>query len=169
MNTLLLQNRLSTHDIDFFGTNLNNNQRILLDEAAEYADRQSRIPLGGEWFNNQGMLWLPPNVHSRVTQEALQQDEVVFQKRGLKVVAAPWNYALCGKLNRLVRRNEVRSYDATDAASYLHQYALRHGRPVSAAQIKWWCQVYQKDCNDHAIRAVQTEYRRLYGSDEIAG
>ena len=109
VNTLLLQDRLFTHDVDFFGTNLNNEQRILLDEAAGYAaagyaERQSRIPLGGEWYNNQAMLWLPPNVHRRVTQEAFEQNEVIFEKRGLKMVAAPWNYALCGKLNRLVRQ-----------------------------------------------------------------
>ena len=169
VNTMLLQSRLSTHDVDFFGTNLNNDQRVLLDKAAGYAEMQSQIPLGGEWFNNQAILWLPPNVHHRVTKEALEQDDVVFEKRGLKVIAAPWNYALCGKMNRLVRRNEVRRYDVTDAASYLHRYILKHGGPVSPAQIKQWCQAYQKDTSNDAIRAVAKEYRRQYGSNGIAG
>ncbi len=168
VNTLLLQNRQSTHDVDFFGTNLNNNQRILLDEAARYAERRSRTPLGGEWFNNQGMLWLPPNVHRKVTQEALEQNEVVFFSRGLKLVAAPWNYALCGKMNRLIRPDQARLYDITDAASYLHQYILRNGGPVSATRIKRWCQVYQKDTSNEVIRAVNKEYRRLYRRDGIA-
>lgn len=144
VNTMLLQSRQSTHDVDFCGTNLNNDQRILLDEAARYAEEQSQTPLGGEWFNNQMMLWLPPNIHRQVTQEALEQDEVVFERRGLKVVAAPWKYALCGKMNRLVRPHEARPYDVTDAASYLHHYILKHGGPVSAAQIKQWCRAYQK-------------------------
>ena len=130
---------------------------------------QSQIPLGGEWFNNQAILWLPPNVHHRVTKEALEQDDVVFETRGLKVIAAPWNYALCGKMNRLVRPNEVRRYDVTDAASYLHQYILKHGGPVSPAQIKQWCQAYQKDTSNDAIRAVAKKYRRRYGSNGIAG
>ena len=169
VNTLLLQNRQSTHDVDFFGTNLNNDQRILLDEAARYAERQSRTPLGGEWFNNQMMLWLSPNVHRKVTQEALEQNEVVFARRGLKMVVAPWNYALCGKMNRLVRPGQARPYDVTDAASYLHCYILRNGGPVSAARVKRWCQEYQKDTSDDVIRAVKKEYRRLYERDGIAG
>ena len=168
VNTLLLQSRLSTHDVDFFGTNLNNDQRMLLDEAAGYAERQSQTPLGGEWFNNQAMLWLSPDIHRRVTQEALEQNEVVFEKRGLKMVAAPWNYALCGKINRLVRRDEVRPYDVSDAASYLHHHIGKHGGPVSASQIKRWCQAYQKEIDNDAIRAVKREYRFLYGKDGIA-
>ena len=167
VNTLLLQNRHSTHDVDFFGTNLNNNQRILLDEAAKYAERKSQTPPGGEWFNNRTMLWLPPNVHRKVTQEALDQNEVVFSKRGLKVVAAPWNYALCGKMNRLVRPDQARAYDVTDAASYLHYYIIKHGGPVSAARVQRWCQAYQKDTSKDVIRAVNKEYRRLYRKDGI--
>ena len=45
VNTMLLQSRLSTHDMDFFGTNLNNDQRTLLNEAAGCAEMQSRTPL----------------------------------------------------------------------------------------------------------------------------
>ena len=168
VNTLLLQSRRSTHDVDFFGTNLTNDQRILLDKAAMYAEKKSHTPLGGEWFNNQTMLWLPPNVHRKVTHEALEQNEVVFHRRGLKVVAAPWNYALCGKMNRLVRLGQVRSYDVTDAASYLHYHILKHGGPVSAARIEGWCQAYQKDTSNDVIRAVKKEYQRLYGKDGIS-
>ena len=169
MNTLLLQNWHSTHDVDFFGMKLNNDQRILLNEAAQYAERQSQTPLGGEWFNNQTMLWLPPSVHRKVTQEALDQNEVVFHRRGLKVVAAPWNYALCGKMNRLVRPGQARSYDVTDAASYLHYHILKHGGPVSAARVKRWCQAYQKDTSNDVLRVVNKEYRRLYRGEGIVG
>lgn len=81
VNNMLLQTRQTTHEVDFLGTNLNNTQRVLLDDAAKYAERRSPTPLGGEWFNNQTMLWLPPNVHRTVTEEALLQNEVVFEKR----------------------------------------------------------------------------------------
>lgn len=163
VNTMLLQNRQSTHDVDFFGTNLNNDQRALLDEAARFAEENSPTPLGGEWFNNQTMLWLPPNVHQRVTQEALEQDEVVFEERGLKVIAAPWNFAMCGKMNRLVRGGEARPYDLSDAASYLRHHIERHGGPVRVDRIKDWCGDYRKQTSDGVIRAVGEEYRRLYG------
>ena len=167
VNILLIQNRRSTHDVDFFGTNIDGHQRILLDDAARYAERRSQTPLGGEWFDNQTMLWLPPKIHRKVTQEALEQNEVVFERKGLKVVAAPWRYALCGKMGRLVHPAQAQPYDITDAASYLRQHILKHGGPVSEAHIKHWCQDYQKDTSDEVIRTVNTEYRRLYGEDGI--
>ena len=167
VNTLLIQNRRFTHDIDFFGTNIDGHQRILLDDAARYAERRSQIPLGGEWFDNQTMLWLPPNIHRKVTQEALEQNEVVFEREGLKVVAAPWKYALCGKMGRLVRPVQAQPYDITDAASYLRQHILKHGGSVSEAHIKRWCQGYQKETSDDVIRAINIEYQGLYGEDGI--
>lgn len=168
VNTLLLQNRPSTHDVDFLGTNLNNDQRVLLGEAAKYAERRSQKPLGGEWVNNQTMLWLPPDVHRTVTEQALQQNEVVFRRKGLKIVAAPWNYAFCGKMNRLVRADQARAYDLTDAVSYLHRYIQIHGGPISVALIKEWCKSYQKDTSDDVIRNIKKEYRRQYGADGIS-
>ncbi|KAM0804881.1 hypothetical protein BDR22DRAFT_799805 [Usnea florida] len=167
VNTLLIQNRRSTHDIDFFGTNIDGHQRVLLDDAARYAERRSQVPLGGEWFDNQTMLWLPPNIHRKVTQEALEQNEVVFEREGLKVVAAPWKYALCGKMGRLIRPSQAQPYDVTDAASYLRQHILKHGGPVAEANIKRWCQDYLKDTSDEVILAVNIEYQHLYGEDGI--
>jgi hypothetical protein len=167
VNTILLQNRQSTHDVDFFGTNLNNDQRVILDEAARYAERKSPTPLGGEWFNSHTMLWLSIDAHRRITQEALEQNEVVFEKRGFRVLAAPWNYAMCGKMNRLVRGDEARPYDLSDAASYLRQFIQRHGGPVSVATIKNWCRYYAKSTDDEVIRATASEYRRLYGEAGI--
>ena len=168
VNTLLLQSRPSTHDVDFLGTNLTNDQRVLLDEAALHAETQSPTPLGGEWFNNHAILWLPPNVHREVTREALEQHEILFQRPGLEILVAPWHYALCGKMNRLVRERERRPYDVADAAAYLRQYVLRHGETVSKGSIWRWCDVYQKDTSEDVICAVNEEYRRLYGSDGIS-
>lgn len=167
VNTILLQSRDSTHDADFFGTNLNNEERILLDETTKYAERHSSTPLGGEWFNNQTMLCIPPDVHRTVTGEALRKNEVVFEKRGLKVIAAPWNYAFCGKMNRLVRPDQARPYDLGAAVSYLRCYTRKHGGPVSKARVKSWCRKYQKDTNDDVILAINREYKRVHGGDGI--
>ena len=45
--------------------NIDNAQPKLLDDAARYAERRSQETLGGEWFNNQAILWLPPNVRRK--------------------------------------------------------------------------------------------------------
>jgi len=170
VNTLLLQTRRATHDIDFLGTNLNNNERILLDQASKYANRKSRTPLGGNWFNNQTMLWIPANVNRDITEQAIQQNEVVFQRRGLRIIAAPWNYALCGKMNRLVTNRDIRTYDLSDAADYLHRYIERHGgRPVAVAEVRRWAQVFAKQTSDAVIRSVGKEYRRVYRRDGLVG
>ena len=167
VNILFIQNRQSTHDVDFFGTNIDGDQRILLDDAAKYAERRSQTLLGSEWFDNQTMLWLPPKIHRKVTQEAFEQNEVVFERKGLKVIAAPWRYVLCGKMGRLVRSAQAQPYDITDAASCLRQHILKHGGPVSEAHIKRWCQGYKKESSDDVIRAINMEYRGLYGEDGI--
>lgn len=139
-NTLLLQNRPSTHDIDFLGANLNDDQCRLLGRAARYAERRSPTPLGREWFNNAWILWIPVEVHRRITREAIDQDEIVFQGRGLKVVAAPWKFAFCCKMNRLARNTQGgRTQDLSDAVSYLHRHIQRRGgRPVLAGTIIEW-------------------------------
>ncbi|KAL9002477.1 MAG: hypothetical protein Q9188_004595 [Gyalolechia gomerana] len=168
VNTMMLRTRDSTHDLDFFGTNLDNAQRVLLDEAARYAERRSATPLGAEWFNNQTMLWIPPDVHRTVTQEAMHQNEVVFYKKGLRVIAAPWNYAFCGKMNRLVRPDQARPYDLPDAVSYLRRYIEQRGGPVPVAAIQDWCRRYQKDTNADVLQRIGSSYRERYGANGIA-
>ena len=170
VNTLLLQSRQSTHDVDFFGTNINNPQRSLLDEAAEFAERQSPSPLGADWFNNETVLWLSPRVHEQLTAEAIAQNEVVFRRSGLKLLAAPWNYAMCGKMNRLVLPEQTRVYDLSDAPHYLHNYMRVNGqRPVTKEQIRQWCHIYRKNTNEQIIERVRKEHLCLYRSNAIIG
>ena len=71
-------------------------------------------------------------------------------------------------MDRLVRPAQAQPYDITDAASYLRQHILKHGGPVSEAQIKRWCQDYLKDTSDEVIHAINIEYQHLYGEDGIA-
>lgn len=72
-------------------------------------------------------------------------------------------------MNRLVRPDRVRSYDLADAVSYLRYYIRKNGRSVHKARIERWCKDYQKDTSDDVIRAVNGEYKRLYGEDGISG
>ena len=102
-------------------------------DAAKHSEQQSPTPLGSEWFNNNVTVFLPTDVHQKVTREALHQDEVVFEHRGLKVVAAPWAYALCSKMDYLRRPELNRPHDLSDAIAYLHSHIQKHGGSVSLA------------------------------------
>ncbi|KAL9637392.1 MAG: hypothetical protein Q9164_002212 [Protoblastenia rupestris] len=168
VNVMLLQNHQSTQHVEYFGTNMGNEERLILGNAARYAEQNSPNTLGTKWFNNQTMLQLPPSIHATLTQESIKQDEVVFNREGLKILAAPWNYALCSKMDRLVTHRRIRSHDLSDAVAYLHYYIQGHGRiSVSTARVKGWCQSYQMRTSDDVIKAVNKEYRRLHGKDGI--
>ena len=168
MNTLFLGTRQSTHDVDFFGTNLNNHQRRLLSEAAQYAESHSPAQLGGKWLNTETQQWLGPGVHRQLTDAAIQQNHVVFEAPGLKVVAAPWSYAFCTKVNRLMKYLH-KPYDMTDAVSYLHQYIRTRNddRPVSSRTIREWSSLFSIQLDRIVLRNANQEYRRRYGTDGI--
>jgi hypothetical protein len=125
VNTVYLQTRETTHDVDFFGPG---NQARLLRDASKYAQAQSRVQLGANWLNNATTLYVGQALLEELFMEATEQNVVLFRHRGLTVYAAPWAYALCGKTNRMSGPREgVRSYDAHDAAAYLHEYIQLHG------------------------------------------
>jgi hypothetical protein len=128
INTLLLRNRCMTHNVDFFGTNIDNNQRRSLGHAVSYAERQSPSTLGASWFDNENEVTICDlDVHLKVTHEALAQNEIGFQRTGLKITASPWQFAFCAKVSRFAsgRKGGARPYDLTDAVSYLHRYTQR--------------------------------------------
>ncbi|OJD20947.1 hypothetical protein ACJ73_07715 [Blastomyces percursus] len=81
VNTLFHRSRTSTHDVDIFGSNLNNSSRVLLDEVMQYAIRCSSAPLGTDWFNTENQMWLSPSFHRELTAEAMRQNVVVSPTR----------------------------------------------------------------------------------------
>ncbi|SMR49075.1 unnamed protein product [Zymoseptoria tritici ST99CH_1E4] len=174
VNILLLGSRLSTHDLDFMGTHLNNDQRVAIDEAAHFAERQCSKPLGSQWFNNETQMWLSPPVHRQITEQALQQNEIVFEKHGLRIVAAPWIYALASKTHRLARDRRAeqmaraRPYDVTDAATYLRKYVQQNGgQAQSPASVQARCVEFGFRVDDVDLQTVNAEYRRLYRADGL--
>lgn len=174
VNLLLLRSRQTTHDVDFFGTNLTNSQRVALEEAAKFAENQSSAPLGAEWFNNATQLWLSQPLHRQLTDQAIQQNEIVFQRGGLTVIAAPWMYAFASKMHRVAqsRRGErgasARPYDPTDAAAYLHKYIqTREGRAPVESDVQARCGEYGFLVDAIDLQAVNDEHRRLYHVDGI--
>ncbi|KAF2208583.1 hypothetical protein CERZMDRAFT_49065 [Cercospora zeae-maydis SCOH1-5] len=174
VNLLLLGSRLSTHDLDFLGTHLTNDHRVLLDEAALYAEHRSSQPLGAEWFNNQCQMWLSPVTHRQVTEQALRQNEIVFQQGGLTVIAAPWILAFATKTHRISRsrRGEraarARPYDVTDAALYLRKYILtKDGSAQRKSDVLAQCLAYGFRVDEVDLQAVNNEYRRLFSIEGL--
>jgi hypothetical protein len=170
VNTIFLRTRDSTHDVDIFGSNLSNQDRILLDEAMHYTQQQSTTLLGTDWFNTENQMWMTSGLHKELTNEAIKQNDVVFDKAGLKVLAAPWEYAFSGKVSRLLKGGEqVRPYDLSDAVHYLNIYIRQHGgRPVRVATIEEWAKRFRHNTDrEFLLSTVNEEYRRQYGREGI--
>jgi hypothetical protein len=173
INIIFLNTRNSTHDVDIFGSNLDIAARMLLDEAMQYAIQQSPSPLGTDWMNTENQMWLSPNLHRELTDEAIQQDVTVFNSPGLRVLAAPWEYAFSGKVQRqLTGGNQARPYDLSDAVHYLNRIINPRGgsggRPVPMATIEELARRFNHATNrNFLMNRVNAEYRRRYGSNGI--
>lgn len=136
--------------------------------------------MGTDWFNNEFVIWLPINIHHQITHDAMAQYDIVFQRNGLKVIAAPWKFAFCCKLNRLSRSSHMnRANDVSDAASYLHRHIqMNGGRAVHVGTIREWSRYYRteigmwhwthrEDADDKAVREIAAEYLQLYRNKGI--
>nr|KMM70871.1 hypothetical protein CPAG_07180 [Coccidioides posadasii RMSCC 3488] len=164
VNTIYLQNREVTHDVDFFG---GNEQSRLLKDASKYAQQESKIQLGANWLNNATTLFIPLALQARIIQAAMQQNVVLFREKGFTVLAAPWDYAFCGKTNRMGGPDE-RPYDCKDAVGYLREYILSNGeKPVKAREIEEWGKIYGKMVTTCALKQISSSYEQAYGQDGI--
>lgn len=163
VNTIFLRTREATHDIDFFHSSATASEISLISQAGKQVDDAHGGQLGGNWLNNTTALFLKHDMLKFLTREAETQNEVVFQESGLRVLAAPWDYAFCSKLDR-ISKGTGREYDATDAATYLNRYVLLHGNaPVEAAATRKWAKLYQTQVTDRDLQTVNAEYQRLFG------
>ncbi|KFY02088.1 hypothetical protein V490_00654 [Pseudogymnoascus sp. VKM F-3557] len=168
VNTILLRTRDTTHDVDFFSSDLSHSDGALLQEAARIAQAQSTIPLGGDWLNNSTTLYMGRALQVELRDLAIQQNDIVFQSPGLKVLAAPWGYAFCTKVDRMSKRS-ARPYDGTDAAVYLNRFIAtqNHNRPVNVSVIQARATHFGTSAPIEQLQAVEIEYRRLYHSQGI--
>jgi len=169
VNTILLRTRQTMHDVDFFNVNLTTQSAGLLREAAQFAQSASSVPLGGDWLNDSTILYIPRALQQELTEDAINQNEVIFQTTNLTVLAVPWQYALCAKVDRMTKRNR-RDYDVRDAAVYLHRLMQRgnNRRPMPAAQIQERAAHYGIQAPEAQLREVDREYQRLYHRPGIA-
>lgn len=171
VNTIYLQSRRSTHDVDFFLADPSSPQHQIIHEAARSAARSSQAPLGAEWLNNATQLLMGRDVQENLARAAFQQNTIVHQNHGQRggvvVYAAPWSYAFCGKLNRLCEANP-RPYDIQDAVVYLHEYLATTGhQTVRASEVHQWGREYRKKVTDDVLNQVDTLYYQTYSHHAI--
>ncbi|KAG5931632.1 hypothetical protein E4U53_001672 [Claviceps sorghi] len=127
LNTLYLQSRNVTHDVDIFGTNSPMQPGFSLMRRCKTLSDTTAIskPTGS---NTETQMWMPEPLHSRLTQAAERQNVRIFDMPGLTIYVAPWAYAFSAKVNRLLTGGgQSRSYDLNDAITYIHEYIASHG------------------------------------------
>lgn len=172
VNTIHLQTRRTTHDVDFFSAGADAKDLQLLQEGMKAVRKQrGATTLPADWLNNQATLFIKPNLKSALQQEAEAQDARTFSASGLTLYAAPWPFAFVQKLHRM-SGGHPKGHDAADAASYLHQIVAGRRPPtVTRAEIEDWLRRYQISISPGslpiAIEAVQAEYFRTYGTQAI--
>lgn len=164
VNTIYLRSRHTTGDVDFFGAN---EQSRLLRDASKYAQQRSKSQLGASWFNNSMSLFLTRTLEQELMGASQRQNAVLFNEPGLTVYAVPWEYALCGKMDRLTKPDK-RPYDAADAVAYLHECVKSNGgRAIQARQVEAWAQKYNKATSVKVLTEIDTLYKGKYGAHGI--
>jgi hypothetical protein len=164
VSTVLLRTRNSTQDVDFFMEPLSERDARLLGAASQDVSERSRNPrFGAGWLNNNTMVFIAGEIRARLARDSLAQDTVVFERPGLKLVAAPWVYQFCAKLDRMAGGGG-RGHDVGDAASYLFQFfrgrnagrvPASHVWTVSRAQVLTWLEEYGLERPNKSTRGFQ--------------
>ncbi|KAF2965017.1 hypothetical protein GQX73_g8556 [Xylaria multiplex] len=164
VNTIHLESRDATHDVDFYNNRLTTKDfELLVNGAREAVKREKKLE--EDWFNNRTILFMPMEQRSTLTDEAFNQDEVIFHQPGLTVLAAPWNYAFCCKVDRLAGSGiqEAREYDLDDATEYLSRYLRLHNvSQIQGTNIQTWFARYSLRWNgqvEAVLGRVNREFR----------
>ncbi|KAJ5995568.1 hypothetical protein N7481_002545 [Penicillium waksmanii] len=88
VNTLFLENRMHTRDVDFFNDDLTAQETAYILRATKSAMKRNRA-LEPEWLNNHIVLFIPAETRTILTAQAFAQDETVYTSAGLRLIAAP--------------------------------------------------------------------------------
>lgn len=167
VNTIFFQTRRTTHDVDFFNQNLTKSDGQLIQAASQYAQSQNGN-LQSEWLNNRTIIFIPKDQRKRLTQDAILQNEVVFDAPGLQVLAAPWNYAFSAKLDRIAGSSGSTQYDISDAADYLHRYlTIHHIASIKQSEVQGWARLFGTRISAELIQDLNAEYQKRYGRTAI--
>ncbi|KAL4965531.1 uncharacterized protein BDV14DRAFT_172825, partial [Aspergillus stella-maris] len=163
VNTIL-RSRHTTGDVDFFGSN---QQGRLLKDASKHAQQRSECQLGANWFKNSLSLFLKRTMKNDLIGRSRQQGVLLFKEPGLTVYAVPWQYALCGKIDRMAKSLK-HPYDISDAVAYLHECVNRYGgRAIQAKLIEGWAAKYDKAISTTVFCEIDAAYKNKYGRHGI--
>lgn len=168
--TALLRDSRTPHDSEFLDARLDAPRRRLLLQAATVAQCQCTSPLGAYRFSDKNTLSPPAEIHRLVTTNAIVQNKVLFQNRGLKILALPWDYAFCTEMERMLNSTTVDSRVSSRpvnhrarAAWYLHLYVQSHdGQPLRRRMIEGWPRSYNIQASQTVISEILEEYNRHY-------
>lgn len=109
-------------------------------------------------------LFLNRDIEQDLIQASVQQGTIVFNRPGLLVYAVCWEYALCGKADRLGKPAR-REYDIGDAVAFLHQYVSENGGiAVPAEQVEAWTRKYNKAVSVSVLEEINAVYKSRYGN-----
>jgi len=164
INTLYLQTRASTGDVDFFYRTKTRHEDVTQLIAAANSARET-LKLDEHWLNNHTALFIQEGVIQRLYDEGVTQNDVVFNAPGLTVYAAPWRYALCAKLDRLSKTG-ARPYDMSDAVDYLGRLIGKRGgrQTVKKSELRAWADEFKFTVpSDDLIKRLGDEYKKKYG------
>lgn len=167
INTLYLRDRTSTHDVIFFASDHSPLDWQILRAAIADATHKTGAP--PNWLHNQTHVSLTQAVRLRLVRNAVQCGTIVFQAPGLKLFAAPWEYALCSKLDCMKRVAEKKvevggRRDEDDAIAYLNQIIIRRTRraPVTRETIGRWMAQYDLQYWDQGVTEIAELYMKVY-------
>ena len=143
VNTLFLETRDYTRDVDFFTSD---NWATLLKEASKAAQTQSGGVLGPDWFNNGAGRLLRPRIRREAFDAALEQNEILLDDPGMTALVAPWIMCFVAKLQKIAWQPEiVQEYDFADAAHYLQQHIRKSGgMRLTVTEVYQWAAYYEK-------------------------
>ncbi|KAI2624293.1 hypothetical protein GGR54DRAFT_569301 [Hypoxylon sp. NC1633] len=168
INTMYLHSRPTTHDLDFFNNRLTREPLELLRKGARKATQRSNALQEG-WFNNRTVLFIPKDQRDTLTEEAFDQGVVIFSAPGLTVLAAPWQYAFCAKVDRLAGGglHAPRPYDLPDATQYMNQYLYSYSlTSVPSTTVETWFTLYSLRWTEsvkQTLHMVNAQYRLHFG------
>ncbi|MCJ1369573.1 hypothetical protein MMC20_000785 [Loxospora ochrophaea] len=169
VDVMFLRTRTSTDEVIFFNQSLNKKQRKLLHQATLFAGLQMRskwrIELLPTWFTSASF---PLELRKQLTNEAFEQNDVVFQAAGLEVLAAPWQYAFSAEVDKIARgggSGGSQGYDnGNNAAHYLCYYLTKRNETyVPIRTVRHWGGRYKTKTGDGELRVADDAYTRLYG------
>jgi hypothetical protein len=168
--TALLRDSRTPHDSEFLDARLDAPRRRLLLQAATVAQCNFSSPLVAYRFSDKNTLSPPAEIHRLITTNAIVQNKVLFQNRGLKILALPWDYAFCTEVERMLDSTTIDSRVSSwpvshraRAAWYLHLYIQSHvGQPLRRRMIEGWPRSYKLPASQTVISEILEEYNRHY-------